>query len=170
VHITKLQKKLELLEEEIYLDDLTKCHNRKWLFDKLLKSLNFKEKGVISFVDIDKFKDINDSYGHLVGDKVLYLIASMLKEIDDSYVVRYGGDEFIVLSFNSTAKKIELSLEKINNSFKTKSLKCHEDRFKTSISFGIYEFEKGDIFFDILEIVDARMYEHKRRRKEIVLS
>lgn len=165
-HMSALQDRISALEEEVYIDDLTKAHNRKWLFDKVLEDDKFVEDGVLTFIDLDKFKVINDSYGHIAGDKVLFLISNVLQKLEDVDVVRYGGDEFIIISTTKSLAHIETYLTKINEGFKTKSFKFQGHTFKVGLSFGSSTFEAGINFNEITSIVDEKMYEAKRKKKE----
>jgi len=169
-HMQALQERINSLEEEVYIDDLTKAHNRKWLFDKILKDDTFQKDGVLTFIDLDKFKVINDSYGHVAGDKVLFLISNILQKLDGVDVIRYGGDEFIMINFDNNSSYIEDYITKVNEGFSTKSFKFQGHTFKVSISSGTADFKAGDNFHQITNIVDQKMYEAKRAKKEAEAS
>jgi len=164
-HMIDLQRQIIKLEEEIFTDSLTKVYNRKWLFEKELDDNNFKDNGVLAFVDLDKFKNINDTYGHLAGDKVLILISNLLNKIEESRVIRFGGDEFIVISYKRDINDLKDELEKINSSFKNKSLKFKDDTFKVSVSYGLEKFREGDDFHSVVQVVDEKMYQNKKMKK-----
>jgi diguanylate cyclase (GGDEF)-like protein len=161
-HMGTLFERIAALEEEVYIDDLTKVYNRKWLFDKVLKDEAFQQEGVLTFVDLDKFKNINDTYGHIAGDKVLFLIANILKKLDGVDIIRYGGDEFIMITFSQSLEHMESHIKKINEGFEHKSFKFQGKTFKVSISAGSSSFKDGDNFHTITNIVDALMYEAKK--------
>jgi diguanylate cyclase (GGDEF)-like protein len=165
-HMSALQDRIAALEEEVYIDDLTKAYNRKWLFDKVLKDDKFTQDGVLTFIDLDKFKVINDSYGHIAGDKVLFLISNVLQKLEGVDVIRFGGDEFIMISFTKDLEYIEEYLFKINEGFKTKSFKFQGHTFKVGLSSGSSTFKAGNNFHEITGIVDEKMYEAKRAKKE----
>ena len=161
----KLMEKISKLQKQVYLDELTKVYNRKYLFEEILDHDNFKDKGVITFIDLDKFKQINDNFGHIIGDKVLSLMAKMLSDLEDSDVIRYGGDEFIVVS-KQEKKSVENFFINFTQSLAKKSFKHQDRKFKIGFSYGIEEFKEGDCFSDIVEKVDEIMYNQKRRKKE----
>ena len=95
--IEQLQNELKKVKTELYKDELTKIYNRKWLYEKYLSDGYFIENGVMVFLDLNKFKVINDTFGHIIGDKVLTLFAGYLNKIKDAKAIRYAGDEFCVL-------------------------------------------------------------------------
>lgn len=93
-----LQEEIHELQKIVYEDSLTKSYNRKWFEDTICDSdrISIRESGTLVMADLNKFKQINDTYGHVVGDKVLIHIAFKLKE-SGGRVVRYGGDEFMII-------------------------------------------------------------------------
>lgn len=101
------------------LDSLTGINNRRSVMEKINEQFEiakrFGESFTIIMVDLDKFKDINDSYGHLVGDKVLMEFATFLKKAvrKVDIIGRYGGDEFIICPINANAAKAHRIIKKI---------------------------------------------------------
>jgi len=166
-NIDDLYKRIVQLEEQVYLDELTKVQNRKWLFEKVLENNHFKEDGALTFVDVDKFKVVNDTYGHVAGDKVLIIIAKLTTHLEGSKTIRYGGDEFITLSQKSDAKQQQQFFTTINSNLTKKDLHYREHSFKVGISFGSVDYKAGDSFQEVLEKVDKLMYEHKKARAEL---
>lgn len=163
-----LQHEIEKLRQSVYKDELTNVFNRKWLHNYCLEDgqKNFKTSGTLAIVDLNYFKIINDTYGHIIGDKVLVFIANQLKEIEEK-VVRYGGDEFIVIFSASTTK--DNAYKKLNAARENiikKHLVAKDSSFKTSFSFGICEFEKNDALSDVIERADSNMYEDKVQIKK----
>ena len=161
-----LLSKISKLQEQVYLDELTKVYNRKYLFEEILKEDSFQEDGIITFIDLDKFKYINDNFGHVIGDKVLTMTARMLKDIQNSEVVRYGGDEFIVITKNLTKNEVTKFFKNLVKVLSKKSFKHQDKKFKVGFSYGIEEFKKYDSFSEIVEKVDEIMYKQKRAKKE----
>ena len=158
----ELNHRIAMLEEQVYVDELTKAYNRKWLFEKCLIDERFTKNGTLVFLDIDKFKQINDTYGHITGDKVLAMIAKLTKTVEDTKTVRYGGDEFIVISLAQDKQKIEQQMEMLSHSLDHKSFKFQGNTFQVHISYGIIDFNSGDHFHDIIKQVDEKMYAHKK--------
>lgn len=155
-----LRVEIEKLKKSVYKDALTHVYNRKWLYDNLLDAQGqcFKNSGTLAIIDINYFKIINDTYGHILGDKVLIFIANELKKIKEN-VVRYGGDEFIVIFCNGVTQKTAISkLNILREALLTKHLKAKDVSFKVSFSLGAQEFKKGDILNEIIEKADKNMY------------
>jgi len=161
----RLQEEVRELNNIIYEDFLTKSYNRRWLEDTLVesKTVCLRDSGTLALIDINKFKEINDTYGHLAGDKLLIFYAMKLKALDGR-VVRYGGDEFIVVfdgkySFQEVSKKCENFLSSLCNT----SFKAGDKSFQTSFAYGLVAFSKGEDIQMILEKADTAMYAHKKQ-------
>lgn len=161
----RLRVNIEELTRVIYEDSLTKSYNRKWLEDHLLErdKTVMVTKGVLAVIDLNKFKAINDTYGHVIGDKVLIHVAAKLKEMGGD-VIRYGGDEFIVV-FDShiTLNEARHKIESMIKGCEKKSFAVEGDTFKISFSYGLAFFEKGSELNNVLNQADKAMYEFKKR-------
>ena len=164
-----LRKEIEKLKEAVYKDELTHSYNRKWLNDNLLDN---EEKlihdGTLAMIDLNYFKIINDTYGHIVGDKVLIFIANQLRKTKHN-LIRYGGDEFVII-FSKTINKqsANIMLQNIRNDIMHKKLKVSDSSFKVSFSFGISEFKIDDMLSDIIDMADQEMYNDKEQIKKII--
>lgn len=162
-----LRKEIEKLKHAVYLDPLTKAYNRKWLEDNFLEeNYLLNSDGAMVLVDMNYFKEINDVYGHIVGDKVLIYIANHLRDTDAS-VVRYGGDELILLfgkeiSVEDVVQQMRHSRERILK----RKFKSNEDTFKVSFSMGIVPFSQGMELADVIESADVEMYKDKEKIKK----
>ncbi len=170
-HETQLLKKeIEKLKDSLYKDELTQVYNRKWLHDKCLQedSNNFKNDGVLVMLDLNYFKIINDTHGHIIGDKVLIFIANQLKKLKHQHTLRYGGDEFILLSTSATKTQITQEVEQLRESILSKKLKAHNSEFRVSFSFGSAPYKQGDSLSAIIENADKVMYEDKEAIKKRV--
>ncbi len=161
--ITKIsQQSLEYKYEASY-DNLTKIYNRNMFNTLLKKKIDYfkDEKTTFVFIilDIDFFKNVNDTYGHLVGDDVLITIAKLIKQHirDDDIFARWGGEEF-VLSFDVSLEK---GVEIANNL----RIKIQEYKFDVvgslTCSFGITEFRVGDTLESMIKRADLALYEAK---------
>ncbi len=164
--INSLKSSLGDLKAQLHTDTLTKAHNRKWLIENLLLDGKFLNEGILAFIDLDNFKKINDNHGHVIGDKVLQYIASFLNaNLKDMEVVRYAGDEFLVVSKKLKMEDCYTQLKKLQEDLLNKKLKASNgELLYIAFSYGLTRFEKGADFRDILEIADSLMYENKRNK------
>ncbi|XPV68392.1 MAG: GGDEF domain-containing protein [Halarcobacter sp.] len=171
--LVHMKEQINYLKKELFSDPLTGAYNRKWFSDYYLKDDRFQNDGFIAFIDLDKFKKINDKYGHIIGDQVLkYLVKFFEKELTYSGIdlVRFAGDEFLIL-FNKSkstilnAEKLIRDIQEKLSQQRLKSAKIKELHF--TFSFGFTHFSKGNYSEDILNEVDELMYRDKQRDKNI---
>lgn len=165
-----LRVEIEKLKESVYKDELTRTYNRKWLHDNYLNPENgtFESAGTLAIIDLNYFKIVNDTHGHIIGDKVLIFIANELQKSGNK-IVRYGGDEFIILFDKNTAiDRASKILKSIREVIITKKLKAHDTTFRTSFSIGICSYSSGDDLSQTIEIADKNMYEDKLEIKKRV--
>ena len=107
----KLKSEISLLEHSALVDQLTEMPNRRYMMQEGNKQLQAciaaGNMCSVMMFDIDHFKKINDTYGHLVGDRVLHHVASILQRHSgtDTIVARYGGEEFILLAMRKNAQE-----------------------------------------------------------------
>ncbi len=154
--------------KEIYRDDLTGCYNRRymyhWIENETKRANRFDTKFSLMLLDIDDFRNINNDFGHLEGDRVLVKFAEFLRtnvrEVDS--VVRYGGDEFIVLMPNSHARGLLELGQRIINELNAIELRSHS--VHCSIGFAVFpdDATKAD---GLLNHADNLMYQAKRQGK-----
>ena len=166
----KLKKEIKKLKDSMYTDELTHVYNRRWLHDNMLdkEGLDFKTSGTLAMIDLNYFKEINDTYGHNIGDKVLVFIAQQLKKTKEN-VIRYGGDEFIVIFCDDIKDDTAISkINSIRDDILHKHMKVKDSSFKVSFAFGTQEFEKTDRLIDIIEKADKNMYKDKIEIKKAI--
>lgn len=159
-----LHSEIEELRQIVYEDALTKSHNRKCFEDNYLcaEMHCMKKDGILAIVDLNKFKDINDNYGHIIGDKVLIHVAKTLKETGAD-IVRYGGDEFLLMfSASESSLDIRYRIEDMIERFNKISFKFEKKSFKVNFAYGISPFEKKSSANNIIDLVDKEMYAHKK--------
>ncbi len=172
--ITELDKVQKKLKEQSYIDTLTNIYNRKYYNEKILELLSLYERYQTPFsvlmYDIDNFKTINDNYGHDIGDNVLIemsqLIQSYIRKND--YLIRIGGEEFIILFSETHLQKAKIVAEKIRNGVE-KDLNTLKDS-KITISIGLTEVEENDTKDTIFKRIDTLLYRSKNSGKNRVSS
>lgn len=169
----ELKEKEKIIEELAYYDKLTKVANRT-LFYKYAEKFLYNAKRNNSllglmFIDVNKFKSINDTYGHEIGDKVLIRVASILTEATrkNDVVARYGGDEFLILLPNiKMIDNYKVIASRITNN-KNKIINIDEKQIKISLSIGVSFFPKdGDNIDKLIVKADKAMYIAKKRAGE----
>ncbi len=163
-----LRVEIEKLKESIYKDELTHTFNRKWLRDTYIDGKNGKLKndGILAMIDLNYFKIVNDTHGHVIGDKVLIFIANELQK-SGYKTVRYGGDEFIILFPKKVGEdKAFETLNSIREVIISKKLKAHDTVFRTSFSIGTSSYSNGDSLEKAIEIADKNMYKDKEEIKK----
>ncbi len=159
----KLIFELKETEKLTYLDPLTRLYNRRFLEEKYEYIKRNYDTFVLVFVDLDNFKEINDRWGHELGDKVLIEVAEFFRRNFREYdfVVRYGGDEFCIILVNVDKEKAERILERIKNKFEIEILNFFG--FNLSFTYGVAEYPKdGESLDTLVKIADERMYKHKK--------
>ena len=175
-----LRKELVQIREESYTDSLTGISNRK-AFDVALEESIYKtrlEKSTFSVLiaDVDHFKQVNDNYGHLIGDKVLRFVASTLKWCvkGKDLVARFGGEEFAVILLNTDMTGAYSVAEQIRRAIcggKIKDMTSQKMLDQVTISIGIAQFDSSDLPNDLLQRADRALYQAKekgRNRVEII--
>ncbi len=167
--IKNLEDELVLTKEEASLDPLTGLLNRR-AFDNTVNELikNYKKnKSPLSFIfiDIDFFKEINDTYGHAVGDETLKDVANTLKKYlrNEDIIGRYGGEEFGVVLPGiklDTALKIA---ERLKNAIKNRTIKVENHDIKVTASFGVVEIDETiSTLEDLVKKADLALYSAKK--------
>jgi two-component system cell cycle response regulator len=150
-------------------DPLTNCFNRRALMDKLEQEMEraarYATMLTAMMVDIDNFKQINDTYGHLVGDRVLKQLANLLKREQRSVdiVARYGGEEFVVLLPETTNVESRNFAERILRRVSTHDFGEAGRPVRVTISIGIasYPNEQVSDGESLLRLADTHLYRAK---------
>ena len=154
----KLAENQENLRALVDIDPLTGLKNRRVL-RKFFEEIKGK-KGCIAFIDVNKFKHINDNWGHEVGDKCLIALAMNMKKVFrvEDGLFRLGGDEFLVVCPGISKDEMEQRLKdlkgEIKNSVKGITLK---------VAVGVERFDKDSHIDEVLKIADKKMYKDKRK-------
>ena len=169
-----LEKKVSTLDYLANRDYLTGLYNRNYfmrlLDDVLRRSKELKESKeqfAILFIDLDGFKEVNDQYGHVVGDELLKAVADVLvKSTDELDIVsRFGGDEFSMLLYNKSREELIKTANKILESL-SQPIRVTHHNCRVSASIGISRYpEDGDTSQILINRSDMSMYEVKRSGK-----
>lgn len=165
-------KNIELKKLSI-TDKLTNLYNRRKIEELLEIEINrserFNHPFGLAIVDIDNFKDVNDTYGHQIGDKILIEISSILKNNlrKTDFVGRFGGEEFVIICPESDLESVSSLME----TFRKKIANYDFTKIKNkTASFGVTISKKGDDIESILQRADIALYQAKNdgRNKVVV--
>lgn len=166
---SKVEEKTRLVSKMAQYDSLTELPNRFLFIDRLKQAISFAERNnykvAIVFIDLDKFKKINDSFGHTVGDQVLKMVADRIgpaiRQVDT--LARIGGDEFTLIvgelsSSHAVVPVIKRIMQALIESF---VIEEREIYITASIGVSLYP-DDGEDIKDLLKNSDAAMYHAKR--------
>lgn len=163
---------VHMLENAAYVDPLTGVYNRRFFFEKANQALKDAKSGELIFslimIDVDKFKDINDSFGHISGDFVLKKVCSVIQShlTCKDIVARYGGEEFIILLPDSDFDTSMKVAERICRSIQQKHFKHGEEKIEVTVSLGVYTprfpLSGSEEFEHFIAAVDHCLYHAKK--------
>ncbi|HVH26422.1 MAG TPA: HD domain-containing phosphohydrolase [Vicinamibacterales bacterium] len=165
----------EQTQEDSLTDPLTGLPNTRFMFMHLTRELaraeRLKSEVSLLVMDLDSFKDINDTYGHHIGDRALRDVATVLRAAIRPYdiCVRYAGDEFIVVLSGCGGEEAERKRGELQHAVDTLSFEPRAGKIlPLAISIGAAIFpHDGDTYEALLATADSRMYRDKTRRKRV---
>jgi len=157
--------------EEIYrlttVDGLTQIFNRRYFLEQLdrevSRSKRYRRHLSLIMFDIDRFKDINDTYGHLAGDYVLKQLATVIKGKirREDILARYGGEEFVIILPEIDLGNAVSFGEKVRKIVEKAPFKFEDTRISVTVSVGVAACEEGDDGSTIIKRADDKLYEAK---------
>lgn len=159
------------LKDEAFIDPLTHICNRRSIEERLREALAHCEEvrshTAVLFLDIDRFKSINDQWGHEVGDAVLRTVANTLTHSLRSYdfVGRWGGDEFVIILGNVDQQRAREVCERCRALIERSQVIWQGRRVHVTCSAGCTMLRPGDDRESVISRADARMYECKRHAR-----
>lgn len=163
------------LKEQVSMDILTKLYNRlafesilpKLWFESLKDGLNLS----LAMLDIDNFKEINDYYGHVIGDEVLKEVARIIRDSirEKDKAFRYGGEEFVIIFFGVDYSNLFIPLERIRE--RVENLNINSLNKKTTISIGASSLleDSPSTVEEFIHFADIAMYEAKKMGKNRIV-
>lgn len=163
---------LNIQNRSIYVDYLTGVYNRKkleiFLHEKVAKCQKDKTFSAI-LIDLNDFKDINDTFGHHIGDDALRTSAKLIKDCirSNDFLARYGGDEFCAVLEISDKKELDEIVERIQSHIK----KYNESgakpyQIELGMGYAVYDYQSEMAVEDFQRHIDILMYEHKETYKQ----
>ena len=159
----------EKLETSAKIDPLTGLFNRVHLNDLMENNnwVNPDDKYDVIFLDMNNFKEINDEYGHEIGDQVLRICAKRMRNSchESDMIFRFGGDEFVIIARLSEEANVNKMIKRIRDNF-TEPIALNHLHLKISVAIGRETFDpKKDSLKTVISNSDQRMYEDKRKLK-----
>ena len=133
----------------------------KFVPEKIKECIHYAQNFSLLLVDADKFKKINDKYGHKVGDLVLIEIAGLCRNSlrDDDIVARFGGEEFVIFLNDTDLRSATRVAERLRQNIESAAIKDDEDNIiKVTVSIGVVSSEKANSLEVLLRQVDDAMY------------
>jgi len=165
--IDALREQLEQEREQSMKDALTGLFNRKaydqYINDELARFKRYGSPFVLAVWDVDKFKSVNDQYGHVAGDKVLKIIANVIAENtrETDIAARYGGEEFAVIMPETNIDAAHKSLDKLRSLIEDCAFHFKDKRVVITASCGITESREDDTPESIFQRADSGLYKAK---------
>lgn len=156
-------------------DSLTGLFTHKKICEQLRLSLNissrYSQPLAYAIIDLDDFKSINDSYGHISGDNVLIALSNTLKSSvrSSDFVGRYGGEEFVIIFPETTEKSAAESLERIREKFAEMSHYANGEEFHVTLSSGIASYPKYGDIDTLMVVADEALYLAKSKGKNQIV-
>ncbi len=175
--VQQLRQSRRRLEELSTMDSLTQLSNRRHILEKLADHLaRYHRNGTpfsVLLVDADHFKHINDSAGHVVGDKVLRELGAtfkrVLRTVDSAG--RYGGEEFLIILDQTRGKEALLTADRIRLTVESAGLADEEAITRFTVSIGVAEISAGETEDQLIMRADTALYQAKREgRNRSVLA
>ncbi|MDY6978838.1 MAG: GGDEF domain-containing protein [Pseudomonadota bacterium] len=175
--ITEGMQKQKIFSEKAQTDSLTGLRNRHWLNERLPELLKEQAAGYPScsllMLDIDRFKDFNDQYGHLAGDRVLQSVANIVRDNlrDNDAAIRYGGEEIILVLPDTNETNAEAIAQRLRQYIREHKVESYDGSLlpPVSVSIGVYMIDAGDKAEEVLSRVDTALYEAKRAGRDRVV-
>lgn len=164
---TALAQKVKELQEIAFLDSLTHLANRRYIEiniqDRLSELNRYGWPFGIILADVDKFKSINDTYGHDVGDQVLIMVAKTLPACLRLFdiVGRWGGDEFVAIVINVGKKHLREIAQRFLSMMRSSGIPLEQEILRVTVSTGVTLAKPRDTVSSVLKRADSLMYKSK---------
>lgn len=172
----QIKKANEKLQRLAHLDSLTSCYSRHYVNTILLNQRNGSwndpdSRYSLAIIDIDNFKNINDSYGHDTGDRAIIAIAQVLednsKHANGDCVIRHGGDEFVLLFNDVTNERFISKLASIVSDVrKIRFPDLPDMRLSVSIGGEYYSDPETSLYYNMIRRADEKLYQAKKNGKD----
>lgn len=165
----RLQEKMRMMS---ITDEMTGLPNRRGFFafaeQQIKSAIRARKNMVVVFADMDNFKDINDTWGHLVGDGAISAMADVFRKCyrDSDIIARMGGDEFAVLLIDTADRDMQAITDRLETILNQANAGL-DNKYRLSVSMGmaVFDHTQPATIDELLQEADRRMYEEKQRKK-----
>ncbi len=175
--IARLEDENRRLSKLSSTDELTGYPNRRAVLERLqqeiARSVRYGTPLAVVLLDLDHFKQINDRYGHLVGDAVLRALARLLRRCrrDTDLIGRYGGEEFLMILPNTDRQGGALLCRRVRDQLQANPVRVTRDLLRITASFGVAELGAGcGTTEELLETADRNLYAAKAQGRNRVVA
>ncbi len=177
--VARLREHLEQVRRDATTDGLTQLANRKAFDEELERACAEADAEghtvTLAVIDIDHFKNFNDTWGHQTGDQVIRYVASVIGRVGapPRFAARYGGEEFALIFPRETADVAALVLEEIREEVSSRILKrrsTNDDLGAVTVSAGVAQLRRGESAHSLMERSDTALYASKRSGRNLVTN
>lgn len=176
--IKELKNIINHLNSLIVKDTITNLFNKRYINERLpvdiIKGVLEEEPLSIIILDIDEFKEVNDTYGHLVGDEAIKLLGEVLDNLTTyckGWAARYGGDEFIIVLNNTSQEEAYDFSEQLRKTIETSILEINDIKINITASFGMHTMFKEKLTSnELIDLADKNLYKAKKEGKNKVVT
>ena len=174
--VGEIESVINQRNQAIIQDDLTRVYNKRYIYERLpfeiVKSLANKSTLTVIMTDIDDFKKVNDTYGHITGDYVLKGFTKILERYireNIDWVARFGGDEFLVVLGETDNAHGRQIAERMRKKVEATTITYEDQQIHLTSSFGVYTLSDEEITAEkLIERADKQLYESKEAGKNKV--
>ncbi len=171
--LVEQRQQIETLKQNVSRDGLTSLYNHKWFHEvlqqEIQRAVRYHSPLSIIFADIDDFKTINDGYGHLAGDKVLKILANILRTDirETDYIARYGGEEFAIICTETPLEGALVIGQRLLSTVSSHSFVHENGTIRLTISIGVASTDPGEPISpkQLIDRADKALYNAKENGK-----
>lgn len=164
---------MKQLHDTTLIDPMTGLHNRRFLDNYIEEGIGNHAMYSLMMVDIDFFKEVNDTYGHNIGDDVIRSTAKVLKNNikGSDYAIRFGGEEFLLITFGTTKESSLKIANKIREEFSKQLFKADKKSFSKTLSVGVSNFPEDSLStWECIKFADVALYHAKESGRDKVIA
>jgi len=176
--VTEIIQIINKMNEEIITDSLTNTYNKRYIEERLLVDIfsasNENQPISVIMADLDHFKKVNDTYGHLAGDHVLKEFVKIAKykiRRSTDWIARYGGEEFLIVLLNADESIANKVAEEVRKAIEKAKIQYNEDHISITASFGTYTLTSENMTYEqLIEHADKNLYRAKNSGRNKTIS